>query len=530
MHEEARDRTAVSGAARRGTDAPLRVLLLNPPALEIVEPWYDTPRFGRHGLACLAGYLRQFDGFTVDVLDAKLERLGVAEILDRVAALRPDVVGLTAFTNEIKPAAHVAGAIRARWPSVVTVIGGVHVTALPTRTLEEFPEFDLACIGEGELALHELARALRDGLALDDIDGLAWRDGGSVRLARPRTPVADLDRFPPPAWDLFPRAEEYWVMTQRGCPFTCNFCVNPNGRLPRQASIPRVVAEIDDIVGRYRPSKLWFADEIFSVDMPRTRALLAALERIDLASRVRWWASTHVRFVDEALFAQMKRAGGEECALGIETGSESALRRLGKGTNVGQIVDAFEAARRAELRSIAFFIFGHPYETPETMRETIELAVRVNPVLPIFGVMVPYPGTEVAALAARGEAGYRLLTDDWDQYNKQIGGALEFAGLSRSGIERAQLRAYLEVFARNGRWRDLAGFVWARRAAGLRLLRKAAGERRPTAPPAPSRRSLDEIASATERWSAAQSDGVRRLRASAELVRARMPLPARTPR
>jgi hypothetical protein len=109
-----------------------------------VEPWYDTPRFGRHGLACLAGYLRQFDGFAVDVLDAKLERLGVAEIVDHVAALRPDVVGLTAFTNEIKPAARVAGAIRARWPSIVTVIGGVHATALPTRTLEEFPEFDLA--------------------------------------------------------------------------------------------------------------------------------------------------------------------------------------------------------------------------------------------------------------------------------------------------------------------------------------------------------------------------------------------------
>jgi radical SAM superfamily enzyme YgiQ (UPF0313 family) len=525
---EARDRAVVARTARRGVDAALRVLLVNPPALEIVEPWYDTPRFGRHGLACLAGYLRQFDGFAVDVLDAKLERLGLAEIVDRVAALRPDVVGLTAFTNEIKPAALVAGAIRARWPSIVTIIGGVHATALPTRTLEEFPEFDLACIGEGEVTLHELAVALRDGLALDEVDGLAWREAGSIRLSTPRARVADLDRFPPPAWDLLPRAEEYWVMTQRGCPFTCNFCVNPNGRLPRQASIPRVVAEIDDIVGRYRPSKLWFADEIFSVDLPRTRALLTELEAIDLGSRVRWWAETHVRFVDEALFAQMKRAGCEECALGIETGSQAALRRLGKGTNLGQIVDAFEAARRAELRSIAFFIFGHPHETPETMRETIELAVRVNPALPIFGVMVPYPGTEVAALAARGEAGYRLLTDDWNQFNKQTGGALEFAGLSRSEIERAQLRAYVEVFARNGRWRDLASFVWRYRAAGLHLVRKAAaGERRPTPPPAPSPGSLDEIAAATARWSAAQSDGVRRLRASAELARARVEPAAR---
>jgi hypothetical protein len=74
--------------------------------------------------------------------------------------------------------------------------------------------------------------------------------------------------------------------------------------------------------------------------------------------------------------------------------------------------------------------------------------------------------------------------------------------------------------------------VWKHRAAGLRLVRKAAAaERRATPPPEPSPRSLDEIASATALWSAAQSDGVRRLRASAGLVRARVePLPARTSR
>ena len=125
-------------------------------------------------------------------------------------------------------------------------------------------------------------------------------------------------------------------------------------------------------------------------------------------------------------------------------------------------------------------------------------------------------------------AGNQKLPFGQYQFNKQTGGALEFAGLSRSEIERAQLRAYVEVFARNGRWRDLASFVWRYRAAGLHLVRKAAaGERRPTPPPAPSPGSLDEIAAATARWSAAQSDGVRRLRASAELARARVEPAAR---
>lgn len=526
----------MSAAAGRDRPAPagrrLRVLLVNPPPFAVVEPWYDTPRFGRHGLACLAGYLRRFDGFDVHVLDAKLERLDFEAVARRASALRPDVVGVTAFTNEIKPAARVARMVKERLPRVVTVIGGVHVTALPERTLEELPEFDIGCVGEGEVTLHELCRALRDGLPLGGVDGLVWRDAGAPRRTPERARVADLDLFPEPAWDLFPRAEEYWVMTQRGCPFTCNFCVNPNGRLPRQHSVPRVAQEIEGILTRYRPSRLWFADEIFSVDMPRTRELLSELERIRVGERVRWWAESHVSFVDEALFAQMRRAGCDECALGIESGSEPALRRLGKGTSLAKVAGAFDAARRAGLRTIGFFIFGHPGETPRTMRETIELAVQLNPAIPIFGVMVPYPGTEVARLAARGEGGYRLLTDDWDEYNKQIGGALEFAGLTRREIEATQLRAYVEVFARNRRWVDLARFAWKHRVAGLRLVRKLAGAAPSAAagegpPSAPGERSRAEIAAAAQRWSASQAESVRRLRASAALVRARVARAAR---
>ena len=62
----------------------------------------------------------------------------------------------------------------------------------------------------------------------------------------------------------------------------------------------------------------------------------------------------------------------------------------------------------------------------------MELAVKMNPDLPIFGIMSPYPGTEIARMAANGEAGYKLVTTDWNEYNKQIGGALEFASLSRN--------------------------------------------------------------------------------------------------
>lgn len=490
----------------------MRVVLVCPPPLAVVEPWYDRPSFGRHGLACLAGYLREQPGMDVRVVDAKLARLDFPELLERIVELEPDLVGLTAFTNEIKPAARVARMVKQALPNVTTVIGGVHVSALPEHTLREFDAFDVGVVGEGELALHELAEALRSGSALERVSGLVLRVGGEVRRTPPRPKIHDLDLLPLPAWDLFPRADEYWVMTSRGCPFTCRFCVNPNGRLPRQHSVERVMAEIRAVLD-HRPRKLWFADEIFGIHRAHTERLLDAMIAENVGSRVSWWAESHVRFVDLDLFRRMKQAGCSECGLGIETGDADSLRQLGKGTNRQLISRAFSAARAAGIDSIGFFVLGHPDETLQSIRATIAFAVELNPEIPIFGVMVPYPGTEVARLAALGQGGYRLLTGDWDAYNKQVGGALAFAGLSRTQIELLQLWAYTKVFVANRRFSDLAAFVWSHRTAGLRVLQRALSRgARGAGPPPLDETTRRAIIEARADWSRSQTRSMHELR------------------
>src|ERR1043166_9567303 len=95
-----------------------KVLLVNPPPFQILEPEYDTPIFGRVGLAYLAGYLRQFEGFDVQIIDAKLERLSFDETIRRTLAAQSDLVGLGAFTCEIKPAARVSQLLKAANPRI----------------------------------------------------------------------------------------------------------------------------------------------------------------------------------------------------------------------------------------------------------------------------------------------------------------------------------------------------------------------------------------------------------------------------
>ena len=99
----------------------------------------------------------------------------------------------------------------------------------------------------------------------------------------------------------------------------------------------------------------------------------------------------------------------------------------------------------------SYFILGFPNETVESAKQTINFAVEINADVPVFGIMVPYPGTRIGDMAVGGEGGYVLRSENWNDYNKQIGDALEFEHVDRKVLERLQLMGYLKVFLYNAR-------------------------------------------------------------------------------
>lgn len=464
----------------------MRVLLLNPPPRMRVDQ-FDTPDFGRVGLAYLAAMLRRDPGCAVAIVDARLERLRHDQVIDRVRAFRPDVVGVTAFTNEVRSAARAARGVKRALPSAVTVLGGPHLSALPEETLEEFPEFDVGVVGEGEHTLDALVHALAARAPLGDIPGLVFRRGGRPRRTAARENEADLDAFPQPAWDLLPPSRRALLVTQRGCPYACTFCQNPGGRRVRQHSAERVIADIEWLLAHHRTEEILVCDEIFTVDAPRTEALLDAMIAAGLGRRVRWWAQTHVNTASRRLFEKMRAAGCYRVGLGIETGDADAMRSMHKGISRARVVAARRMAAEAGLPVEGLFILGHPHETWRSALRTVDFAVELDPEVPVFSTMVPYPGTGVAEMAARGEGGYRLLSRNWDDYINQLGHSLAFEHLSRRQMELLQLYGYLKVFAANGRWSDLARFGWTYRSEGLAVVRKViSGSMPPHPEPAPA--------------------------------------------
>lgn len=450
-----------------------RLLLLNAPPLAILEPWFDAPKFVRTSLASLAGYMRKHSNWEIICLDAKFERLSFSETAARVASLQPDLVGLTAFTNEIKPSAYLAGLIKRKLPGCIILCGGAHITAIPEQTMLEFPTFDIGIIGEGEITLLELCTAIEHGTSLENTNGIIFRNtDGTLKVTPTRHRILNLGELPMPAWDLLPVAEEYYIQTERGCPFACVFCLNHNGKVARKQGVEKTINEMEWLI-EYGAKRISFGDELFSVDMVRAEKIIDEIIARKIGQRVSWDIQTHVAFVNDNLFHKMKLANIEKCEMGVEAGDDIILRRMGKATTREMITNSFSLAKKHGIKTGSFFIIGQPNETYKSIWQSIHFAIQLNPTEPIFGTMVPYPGTEVARMAAANEAGYKLVTTDWDEYRKQLNGSMELIHISRTKLEWMQIFGYVSVFLANGRFFDFLKFFWSYRGGAIKLFNKA---------------------------------------------------------
>lgn len=450
----------------------LKICFINSPVLSVLEPWYDEPNFVRTGLACLAGYLREHCDAEIQIIDCKFERLDFKQAISRISEYQPDIIGFTAYTNEIKPAAYLASHVKDLFPKCLTIIGGVHITALPVETLEEFKSFDIGVFGEGEETILEVYQKFSNGEKFENISGVVYREEQKIIKNKERFFKPDINEFPLPAWDLLPSAELYYIQTSRGCPYNCGFCMNPNGKIARMRDVENIIQELSILIHDHQAKKISFGDEIFSIDMQRSHDLMDAMIDTGISKQIEWDVQTHVNYVDDSLFEKFKKANVTIVELGVETGDAETLKKMGKGTNLDAIFKACQSAAKAKVPFGTFLLFGQPNETVQSLKNTIDIAVKINPDIPMFGIMTPYPGTEVASFAARGMYGYKLLSTDWDVYNKQIGGALEFAHITRKDIEKYQLIGYLSVYIKNFRLWDLTKFIWKYHYVGLQILKK----------------------------------------------------------
>jgi len=434
----------------------MSITLLNILPESIKERRYDRPHYPDPSLGSLFSYLKKHN-IRCGVIDAKLERLGLKETIKKLEYIRPSAIGFTSFTHEIERVACAANVIKNEFPNVKFIIGGSHANALPIKVLSEFPVFDVSVFGEGEQALVDLAKNNFEDL--DSIRSIAYRRGDAILINSAHPPL-DMNEFPILDWSKFRRALYYPVFTSRGCPYKCIFCSRPFGSKIRYRPIDVVIEELRQIKNLFNPRYIYIWDENFCSDRTRTLELLARIKKDKIIKGIKWFCQTHINNLDYELLRLMREAGCIRMGIGIESGNDDILSKIGKYTTKERIIKVASWIKKARIPFEGYFLLGLPYENWKTCMETIDFAVKLNPDFPVFGIVVPYPGTEIYNMAMNGKGNYKIISNRWRDYNKIMGKAIELKGLPRRKLETLQFYGYASVLLKNFRIFDILRFLF----------------------------------------------------------------------
>lgn len=399
----------------------MRILLVNPPWVKRKGSiWHDVASvMPPLGLAWIAAFLER-EGHSVQILDAHAERLVPDAIVPRVrGAGSPDIVGITCTTSLFSAAMETARAVRAALPEAKIVLGGVHPTVLPEETLGE-RAVDWVVRGEGELTLAELA----SGKPVENVAGVSHRVGGVIRHNPDRPLIADLDSLPMPVYHLLPmhlyhpavgayrRLPAVSMLATRGCPGRCTFCYRIFGNRLRVRSGRKLAEEAKHLHDTYGIREICFYDDTFTAARKEVAAFCQGLA--DLKLDLTWSCFARTDTVNEDILTQMKRAGCHQIMYGVESGNPEILKNIHKRVDLEGVEQAVCLTKKAGIVVRAAFMLGNPGETRETMQQTLDWAIRLNPDLALFNIATPYPGTEMFEWARRN--GY-LRTTDWEAYD-----------------------------------------------------------------------------------------------------------------
>jgi anaerobic magnesium-protoporphyrin IX monomethyl ester cyclase len=433
------------------------VVLLYPPA-EVVRETWDKPNFPALGIAYIGDYMEKKGGITPALIDGRLSRFSVQDTVSQIISLRPKILGISAMTHMVLTAEKIIAEVKKAIPDIKIVLGSFHASFLPERTMKEFPEVDFIVVGEGEMAFLDLVNALLNNKDYENINGLVFRKEGGVIINGTGDIPKTLDELGEPGWHLFDQEifRRYVtllpVMGQRGCPFGCNFCSRPYGKLVRQRTPSLIVDEIQKHSEHYNVNMIRFEDETFSVDRRHTLEVCNEFIKRKSSFNISWSCLMHANTIDQELIYKMKEAGCIHIGYGVESGDEEMIKNMQKGVTKKRIIRARKMLKIGGIRTLAFFIIGHPHETRKSIWNSIKFMVELNAEETAIGIMVPYPGTETWELARQGLGGYKKLSDNWNDYNKQIGNAVELQGISRKEMEFYQLAGYFLIYFVNFRF------------------------------------------------------------------------------
>ena len=398
--------------------------------------WFSRPTYIFPVVPATAATMLKREGHEVLFLDGIAAGLSTEEFDRRLRDFRPDYVVLETKTPVVKrhwawierfAEVEVKGRGEGWIPKFVLV--GDHVTALPAESFEHSPVDYVLTGGDWDFLLKNLVASGGESAKFEP--GIWYREDGVVKdTGRFRldhdlnsAPWIDRDLV---HWELyakkngnFKRTPGTYLMSGRDCWHAkCTFCswttLYPTYRTRDAVD---VVDEIEMLVTKYGVRELMDDSGSLPVGAWLTTFCNEMIRR-GLSRRVRIDCNMRFGRLTPDDYRLMRKAGFRLVLFGVESANQATLDRFVKALRVEDVWQGCEWAHAAGLDVHLTFMFGHAWEGPAEIANTVRFARRLlaNGWAKTLQctLTIPYPGTP---LFKELEASDGLLTKDWDEYD-----------------------------------------------------------------------------------------------------------------
>ncbi len=324
----------------------------------------------------------------------QLQQIG-QELIEKVSEFQPDFVGFKLWNGDgFSGSVTLATMLHTEFPRLHIYAGGPQASWFNKVIYQRTDVFEAIAYGEAEATIVPLAEHATGERKLGDIPAIIYRQNGEV-IEVPRAGWLDLDDLPVPVYDpeIYPAMagdEKIKIIVlddSRGCPYRCGFCTHPveSGSRLRTASAQLLVDRMEQIIHNYGISVFRFAGS----STPGSLMYEIAQQIIERDLQVQYACFGHFASADPDHFQVMADSGLYAIFFGIESGCQQVLdRAVRKGIDLAGVKDTVQRAQQAGLFVVTSMIVPLPFDTEQTIRESLDFITDLRP----DSVPVQFPG------------------------------------------------------------------------------------------------------------------------------------------
>ena len=448
----------------------MKILFVEPPK----DPWfvmgeYIPPPFG---ILALASYLETNNkNVDIDIIDCQAEKLDWKSLEKHIESFRPDVVAPSGLaTCNAYTVIRTVELAKEVDPSITTIVGGQHFTALANESLEAYKDIDVVVRGEGEQTIVELIKTLEEKKALLKVKGISFRQRRRIIHNPDRPLISNLDSLPFPGYHFLKEHMKTYYFTlmtgkntpfaivegSRGCHYNCTYCSQWRfwRQQHRSKSPVRIANEFEYLNREYGSKFIWLTDDNLGISS-KMSDLCDELIKRGVAHDLTWFVQARCNDVvqNKHLLPKLRKAGNIWMLVGFDSPNPKTLENFRRRElSKAKAKEAVGILKKNEILCQGTFVIGERGDSQKSIEALRDYADWLDPDLATFMTLTPFPGTEIYETAKRN--GW-IEDTNWNNYD-MIHAIMPTEYLTREEVQEELYRCYRTFFGSwNRRYRGL---------------------------------------------------------------------------